>query len=239
MFWLKSFLKLILRKLNLRLSRYDDSFPRYLKAIESLNINLIFDVGANEGQFAKEVIHSGYQGRVISFEPTDEAYKKILRYSKKYDRWLLHDKVAIGDTPAKVEINVAGNFGASSSILNMKNIHKDAAPSSGYTHKEHVKQVTFDSIFDFYFTDGDICLLKIDVQGYEDQVLKGALDSINRIEAIKIECNIVSLYEGDKNYKYFFDLLEGKGFKLFDIEPGFFNSESGQLLQFDALFVRV
>lgn len=40
-----------LKKFNLKLSYYDKSKPRYIKAIDSLGINVIFDIGANSGEF--------------------------------------------------------------------------------------------------------------------------------------------------------------------------------------------
>ena len=77
-----------------------------------------------------------------------------------------------------------------------------------------------------------------DVQGYEDKVLDGAFKSLQNIIAVKLECSTVSLYHGDKTFEYYFSYFDELGYKLFDIDTGFSNPNTGQLLQFDALFLR-
>ena len=239
---MKKLLKDIIRKtlkiFNLQLSYYKNSRMNYLKAIESRGINLIFDVGANTGQFALSVFEDDYQGRIISFEPTSNVYKELTRNAEKFYNWKIHERVAVGETCGKVAINIAGNLALSSSVLKMGKLHEESAPDSKYIDIEDVKLVTIDSIFADYFIQSDKCLLKIDVQGYEEQVLNGALNSIKQVDAVKIECSLVSLYEGDKTFEHYFQFFEQNGFGLFDIEPAFSNPVTGRLLQFDALFVR-
>ena len=120
----------------------------------------------------------------------------------------------------------------------MGNTHKHNAPASIYIGSEDTRLITFDSIFNNYFTSDNKCLLKIDVQGYEDKVLDGAFKSLQNIIAVKLECSTVSLYHGDKTFEYYFSYFDELGYKLFDIDTGFSNPNTGQLLQFDALFLR-
>lgn len=82
-------------------------------------------------------------------------------------------------------------------------------------------------------------MLKIDVQGYEEQVLLGIQKYIKDIQIIKLECSLVSLYEKDKTFEFYFDWMKELGYTLYDIEPGHANIKKGQLLQFDAVFVRL
>ena len=228
----------LFKKLNLRLSYINDKRPRYIKAIESMGINLVLDIGANSGQFASTLLSDGFKGRIISFEPTSRAYDLLKKNSEGFRNWIIHERVAIGEKCGRAKINIAGNEAASSSILEMGNIHKQNAPSSIYIGSEETKLITLDSIFDNYFELDDKCLLKIDVQGYEDKVLDGALRTLQRVNAVKLECSTVSLYHGDKTYEYYFNYFEELGYKLFDIEAGFSNPKTGQLLQFDAFFIR-
>ena len=106
---MKKLLKDIIRKtlkiFNLQLSYYKNSRMNYLKAIESRGINLIFDVGANTGQFALSVFEDDYQGRIISFEPTSNVYKELTRNAEKFYNWKIHERVAVGETCGKVAIN--------------------------------------------------------------------------------------------------------------------------------------
>ena len=185
------------------------------------------------------MIQDGYKGRIVSFEPTSDAYKKLVSKAKRFQNWKIHEQVAIGDELGTVTINIAGNNAASSSILKMNKIDEESAPQSKFIASEVVELITIDSVYNEYFEDGDKCLLKIDVQGFEDQVLKGAINCLKSVSVVKVECSLVSLYENDKIFDYYFDFFKQNGFKLYDIEPGFSNPLTGQLFQFDAVFVRI
>lgn len=227
-----------LSNFNLRLSYFDRSRPRYVKATQSLGVNLIFDIGANNGQFALSILEHGFQGEIISFEPTSQAYEQLKKKAKKFPNWKIHERAAVGEKCGNVTINIAGNSAASSSILAMGKAHEEADPKANFIGSETVKLITLDSVFKNYVSSRSKCLLKIDVQGYEEHVLQGAAESIQRVDVVKLECSLVSLYEGDKTFEFYFDFFEKRGFKLFDVETGFSNPVTGQLLQFDALFVR-
>lgn len=80
--------------------------------------------------------------------------------------------------------------------------------------------------------------MKIDTQGFEKDVLAGGTQSLLQIDAIQIEMSLVPLYDGqalfDELYEYLFD----RDYRMVSIEPGFEDSESGQLLQIDGIFKR-
>lgn len=200
-----------------------------MKIIQNRNIDIIFDIGANDGQFALSVLKDGFQGRIVSFEPTSKAHMALCNNARNVQKWIIHERVAIGENNGSVNINVAGNSGASSSILDMRDQHGKSAPSSKYVSSEIVDLVKLDSIYRNFFKEGEKCLIKIDVQGYEENVLSGAAEFLSKVDCVKIECNLMSLYEGDRTYEYFFDFFEKRGFKLIDIDPGFSDPITGQL----------
>jgi FkbM family methyltransferase len=235
---IKEAVRKTLRIFNLKLSYYDISKTRYSKIIDAYNISIVIDIGANRGQFGLELLNDNYKGKIISFEPTIDAHFKLEKLSRKYPNWIVHERVAIGEKDGAVEINVAGNSAESSSVLDMGSAHKESAPYSHYVSKEDVKLITLDSVFSDYVTAKDEVLVKIDVQGYEEQVLIGAINSIKKVRAVKLECSLVSLYEGDKTYEFYFDWLKKLGFVLFDLDAGHAHPITGRLLQFDAVFVR-
>lgn len=235
---MKFLVKYLLRKIGLRVSRFNQSRARHLMLIESLGINLVLDVGANVGQFATSVLEDGYRGNIVSFEPTSRAHETLTKKANGFDNWTVHPRVAVGEKNSQVEVNIAGNDALSSSILTMGALHKQSAPESSFIGAEIADLVTVDSVFSEYFSSQTECLLKIDVQGYEQQVIEGAIESLKSIRAVKIECSLVSLYEGDKTFEHYFQFFKDNGFQLADIEPGFADQCSGRLLQFDAFFVK-
>ena len=200
-------------------------------------IDLLFDVGANVGQYALLSRAEGYAGRIISFEPLSTAHSVLKQTAKPDSLWIIHEKCAIGAQNGEVEINIAENS-YSSSILPMLRAHSDAAPQSVYVGKDSTKIITLDSIFCDYRTAKERAFLKIDTQGFERAVLEGAKNSLGDIHAVQLELSLVALYEGQELYDYFFSYLKKAGFEIWSFVPGFTDSRTGQSLQFDAVFVR-
>ena len=154
---------LLFKKLGIKISKYTK--PSYIKIINKNEITVIFDVGANSGQFGKILRENGYKKKIISFEPTKVAHQNLIKSSLNDDLWIIHERVAIGNENKKVKINVAGNNGESSSVLQMGQTHKESAPHSLYIGEEDVDQITIDTIFEKYVEKNDKTMLKIDVQG--------------------------------------------------------------------------
>ena len=85
---------------------------------------------------------------------------------------------------------------------------------------------------------GQKYLLKIDTQGFEWAVLDGAKMALDGCVGLVIESSLVSLYEGQKLWDEIYSRMEDEGFKIWAIQPGFCNKESGQTLQMDVIFIR-
>ena len=66
---------------------YDINYFGRFKIIKYLDIDLILDVGANKGQFAKCLRVGGYSGRIKSYEPLESAYNKLKKSAKKEKNW--------------------------------------------------------------------------------------------------------------------------------------------------------
>jgi hypothetical protein len=80
--------------------------------------------------------------------------------------------------------------------------------------------------------------LKLDVQGYEEKVLSGLENNLSRIDAIQIEMSLTELYVGEKTFFDQCKFLLARGFKLMSVEPGFYDTKTGQLLQVDGIWFR-
>lgn len=123
------------------------------------DINLIFDIGANVGQFGKELRQAGYRGQIISFEPMSVARTELLSTSKNDPLWMVAPQAAIGDYDGETEIHIAGNS-QSSSILRMLNSHKNAAPESNYVGTERGPLHRLDALAPIYLHQDSALFLK-------------------------------------------------------------------------------
>lgn len=201
------------------------------------DIDTVLDIGANSGQFA-EFLRSdvGYRKRIVSFEPLSSAFA-LLKAKADGDPHLDALNFALGDIDGQSEINVAGNS-YSSSLLDMLPSHLKSAPESIYDGKETVEVKKLDTVFENYCSKENRVYMKIDTQGFESKVLKGAEASLQRIDSVQLEMSLVPLYKGELLFNELYELMEGKGYSLVDISPVFSDHASGQLLQVDGIFHR-
>ena len=129
---MKIIINFILKIFNLKLIKMVDQFNnsyRLTQSFKKKKINFVFDIGANEGQFVKELRYYGYKDEVISFEPLKDAHKKLLKESQNDYKWHVYEPIAIGNKNTKNKINISKNS-VSSSILNINQAHIDNAPES-------------------------------------------------------------------------------------------------------------
>jgi FkbM family methyltransferase len=231
---IKKMSKYLFKLFGLSISKSHSAKPI---APNELKIEYVIDVGANEGQFAQDLRESSYNGFIYSFEPLFDAHKKLVLNSLSDPKWIIHKPVACGSQQGKLSINIAGNS-ASSSIKKILASHLNAAPYSKTIGFQNIEVVTLDSEIERWLEVKAPIFLKIDTQGYEEEVLAGAEKTLKVVEAVQIELSLLELYQGQKLYDYFFEFFAKRDFILFDILPGFTNSQSGQLLQFDAIFVK-
>jgi FkbM family methyltransferase len=203
--------------------------------LASYDVNLVLDVGASIGQFGEQMRSDiGYSGDIISFEPLSSAFKLLKEKAKNDDKWEVIN-CAIGDVSEKAEINIAGNS-YSSSILSMLESHEKSAPESKYVGREIIDVNTLDNMIDDLSIDAGNIYLKIDTQGFENKVIKGAEKALNRIDTIQLEMSLVPLYKDEFLFNELYNLLHSKGYTLVSLEPGFSDSNSGQMLQVDGIF---
>lgn len=238
----KRYLKSILSNvfgLDVRLARSappSDS-RRLASSLQTFEIDLVLDIGANSGQFAKGIRECGYAGKIVSFEPLSEAHKALSRASEGDSCWHAFPRCALGDREAEVEINIASNS-ESSSILPMLDAHLKAAPYSAYQATELVPLRTLDSVAQPYLVDARSPFLKIDTQGFEWQVLDGASHTLRCAKGVQVELSLTPLYDGQHLWREIIDRLEAEGFMLWAFKPVFSDPDSGQTLQVDGIFFR-
>lgn len=199
-------------------------------------IDLVMDVGANSGEYGKELRGLGFEGKIDSFEPLKEAFAALQLAAEGDALWQTHN-FALGDHDHVTIINVAGNS-VSSSMLPMMDIHQSSAPDSKYVSTESIQVKALDNLMENYQEHFNKIYLKLDVQGYEQHVLNGIQKNINSIRGIQTEMSLVELYDGETTFFEYSAKLQSMGFKLMSLEPGFYDKASGQLFQVDGIWYR-
>ena len=236
----KQLIKNIFNLVGLEVQRHQplsDAGTQIYQAIKKAKTDIILDVGANTGQFSLEIRKKGYNGKIVSFEPLINARKKLIECSLKDKNWLVHEQAAIGDHNGFIDINISKNS-VSSSILPMLSSHSDAEVNSVYIGSERTPIITLDSVADAYLNDSSNCFIKIDTQGYESQVLDGAINTLKKSKGILCELSLVPLYEGQHLWKEIIERFEKEGFVLWSLQKAFTDKRNGRTLQMDAVFLR-
>lgn len=205
--------------------------------LETQGIDLILDVGANTGQFASHVFGLGYAGRVVSFEPQSSAHATLLAKSRGNPRWEVAPRCCLGDHEGEVEIHLSRNS-ISSSVLPIADAHTAISPEAGYVGVEQVPLHRLDPLVRDALDASRAALLKIDVQGYERQVLDGAPETLARVRGLQVEMSLRPVYEGQMLFLPMLGWLEQLGFEAARFTPAFIDPATGRWLQVDGLFFR-
>jgi FkbM family methyltransferase len=215
----------------------DPDDERRAKLIAAQAIGVVLDVGANAGQYAQRLRATGFAGRIVSFEPVAAAYAQLERAAAADPLWQAR-RLAVGDAGGEVELDVAGNAGASSSLLAMGARHLESAPDSAYVGSERVRAARLDAIWDELVPGDERVWLKLDVQGFELHALRGAGERLATVACVQTELSLVPLYEGAPGWLEVVAFLAERDFELAGLEPGFADPRTGRVLQVDGLFVR-
>jgi FkbM family methyltransferase len=238
---LKSFVQSGLRALGLELQRFHprSSQDAHLRAcLSEHRVNLVLDVGANIGQYAKRLRgRTGYRGRIVSFEPMLAAHSALCEAARRDPLWEVAARAAIGAEQGTVTLNVAHNL-LSSSLLPMLASHVNAAPESSYSGTESVPLMPLDVLARQYLREDSTVFLKIDTQGYENQVLEGARATLRRAVGVQLELSLVPLYADQQLMPEMIAKMTDSRFDLWGIWPAFADAATGRVLQVDAVFFR-
>jgi FkbM family methyltransferase len=194
------------------------------------------DVGANTGQYASEIRRDGYAGRILSFEPVASAFSGLKQRSLGDPAWECIP-TALGSIDASAIINVS-ELSAASSLLQVGVRSAKAAPETSTVRTEVVSVRQMDNVLRELGIHGQRSHLKMDVQGFEKEVLAGARQSLGQVRSIEIELSLAELYKEQPLIGEMLQLLTALQFSPVWLSRGFSDPVSRDLLQVDCLLVR-
>jgi FkbM family methyltransferase len=209
---------------------------RRVALMKRSGINMVLDVGANAGQFGKSLRSLGFRGRIISFEPLTDAFAALQRTTANDALWTCHN-IGLSDVDQIAVINVSANS-FSSSFLPVSARSVRIEPSIAYVGRQEAQLRRLDGIIDQIIRPGEIVYLKIDTQGYELNVLKGALNAIKRAPLIQLETAFSRGYEGQPLIEDVIGYMRELGYRIVAIEPGWEDFTTAEMLEADLIFAR-
>lgn len=200
-------------------------------------LDLIIDVGANLGQFAREMRGKFPAAHIVSFEPNPQAFAEL-------DAWAKADgnaraiNCAIGEAEGILEMNVHVDHTPSSSLLSTSEREMSLFPQTKRQERVSVQVRRLDDVLaEHAITVGPSAFLKFDVQGFEEKAMRGAPKTMAAIGAMLTEVLLENLYEGQADFLNLALLARDAGLRYAgNLEQVV--GDDGQVMWLDALFLR-
>lgn len=217
-----------------RLAKHPETTVLGLRAFP---IDLIIDVGANTGQFASEMRTRFPNAHIVSIEPLPLAYAELSVWAQR-DGNASAINCALGEIDAILPIHHHLDHPASSSLLVTQPEGLEAFPSMTKQRQINVPIRRLDDVLAEVGRNVDVnTLVKLDVQGFEEHVMRGAEQTLAAAGAVLTEVSIAPLYEGQAEFFALCRLAEAAGLRY----AGNYSqnlADDGRVVFLDALFIR-
>ncbi len=222
------------KEIQYSLRNFNNSPTRQVvECCKDLLIRNVLDVGANVGQFGIDLRRNGFSGHIYSYEPVKQTFDLLVKTSQKDQLWSVFP-FALGSEKGTTTINVSGNDGLSSSIMSMGIIHQNAFPESSFKYSEEIMVSTLEEEISKLGINPKETLVKMDVQGFERNVILGGGEFFAEFPACYLEASISPLYEGEASFLELINLLASVGHSLDDVFRGT-KDRKNKLLQVDII----
>ena len=185
------------------------------RIIDEYGIDCIIDVGANSGQYYKFLRNDiKFKWLVISFEPDPDNFEIINKDSQHDSLWVV-EKYALGNKEAELEFNIM-EWSVFNSFL-----EPDNSETSEFDERNTVKKVIvvpvkrLDTLLPSYKDKYNFSsvFLKLDTQGFDLEVVKGASNVLDYIQGVQTEVSFMPLYKNAPTFEQSFKLFRDNGFE--------------------------
>jgi FkbM family methyltransferase len=213
-------------------SQYD----QLADVLARLRVDLVLDVGANEGQFARE-LRTFYKGPLVSIEPASQPFAVLQAASAGDAEWRTV-RTALGRAQTTAQLNVAG-VTAFSSLLRVRDATLHRYPAAASTvQRETVTVRRLDSLLDEICGDAGAMriFLKMDTQGYDLEVFAGLGRWLDRIVGLQSEVSLRPLYDDMPHWIESLSTYEQAGFSVVGMFPVV--RIDGSVIEYDCLLAK-
>jgi len=186
---------------------------------------LVLDIGAYEGNWAESFLTIFPEAKILMLEG-QEGKRNLLQQKTAANKHLYFQIALLGSAEYEVEFNI---YETASSVLKENN-------ETGAKTEIRTLTTLDKSIINTPFTKADF--IKIDTQGYELEILKGAEKTIQQAEFILLEVSLIDIYKNCPMVAEVMAFMQSKGFVLYDICSLMRRPYDNALFQSDFLFVK-
>jgi FkbM family methyltransferase len=197
-------------------------------------IHSVLDVGANCGQFARAAAQCFPGVAIHAFEPLHCCQTSLCKLRDQFSQVQIH-RIALGDETGTVEM-FENDYPDSSSLLRMTERHKEYWPRTRNETIIHVPIQTLDGLKSEI--GGGPHFLKMDVQGYELHVLRGAEDTLRNTHVVMCEVLFEPFYDEQADFSEIHDFLRDRDFRFAEFVGECRMPPRGELAFADAVFVK-
>lgn len=225
-------MKRLARKLKhaLRARGYDIVRHKELPELLALHrVDIVFDIGANDGGYATELRQAGWSGPLVSFEPQPETFKRLKQRFAADSQWSGH-QIGLGSEDAVLKMNIHGTDVLSSFLEKIE--------SSAPSRQVDVEVKRMDGVLDGILGTCSRPFVKIDTQGFEIEIIKGFGPRTAGVIGWQLEMSVEPLYQNQPKMEEVIALMRKLGFSLWKILPGLRDPKTLQSFEFDAIFFK-
>jgi len=205
--------------------------------LETNRVDLVVDVGANEGQFGRR-LRRMYAGDIISFEPVSAAFTKLSTVADRDPRWTVY-RGALGSTDATATIHVCADTSFSSFFVpnefSRARFRRSVVQSEEMVFVRRLEDVLVELV-GRRITDKRL-FLKLDTQGYDLEVFKGLGSCAPCVRVMQSELSLVPIYDGMPHWTKSIEAYEEAGFNVAGMFP-VTRTKTGRVIEYDCLLAR-
>ncbi len=209
----------------------------FVTHLQRLGLARVLDIGSNTGQFVSKLRRLGFTGIVYSVEPQVQCYSDLLANARQDFRWIVLPRQGVGAQREMLVLNISENS-YSSSLLPVHSNHLVAEPSTQVVSRESVFVNRTADLMNPELM-GLIDAVKIDVQGFEREVLQGLVPHLDHIQLLQVELSMVECYVGAPTLFELDAWICGElGFERISLEPSYYDETQQVVQQYDGLYRR-
>lgn len=238
---LKSIRRFINRKLGVDIVRtttfHRDMDEHLARLIAAKGIDAVIDVGANIGQYARVLRKIGFKGTIYSFEPVSHVFETLKASAAGDARWHCFP-FALGDKDETKTINVYSSD-VFSSFLTANDYSKGIWKSLNTVREEEVQVKRLDAVFPGLPRREGLTnfMLKLDTQGFDVQVFRGARETLPHVAVLQSELGLVPIYDDATDPYAILKEYHAQGFFISGMYP-INRDPSLAIIEFDVTLVR-